>query len=377
MKVLSGRLGRAGRGRADRSRRRGDRGRRAIAAIGTAAELGEGEHHDGCVIVPGFVNAHSHIEYAVYAGFGDGLPFVPWIGMHVQRQAGARLRRHGRDRDRSARTSACAPGSRRSATAASRARRPSRRPQTGLRAIAYLEVFSSDGAGARAVPRVARADRARALGPRAPRRLAPRPVHVHDRRLSRLRRARPAAGDAFRRERSGAGLARRRRRRLDPARGVPRAACRGDRHPPARGARAARPAPARGPLRPRRREEIALLAAHGVGRRALPPLERVSRLRGRTAARAARRRHRTCRSRPTAPPRPRRSTSSRRSARRSSPHGRASAGRTPSRRRTRSSSRRSAAHACSGSTTGIGSLVPGKQADLDGDLACRISVRSC
>jgi len=26
-------------------------------------------------IVPGFVNAHTHLEYAVYAGFGDGLSF--------------------------------------------------------------------------------------------------------------------------------------------------------------------------------------------------------------------------------------------------------------------------------------------------------------
>src|SRR4029078_10678726 len=57
-----------------------------IAAVGFASELGEGERHEGCVILPGFVNAHSHIEYAVYAGFGDGLPFVPWIGMHVQRK---------------------------------------------------------------------------------------------------------------------------------------------------------------------------------------------------------------------------------------------------------------------------------------------------
>ena len=57
-----------------------------IAAVGAAADLGRGEHHEGCVIVPGFVNAHSHIEYAVYAGFGDGLPFVPWIGMHIQRK---------------------------------------------------------------------------------------------------------------------------------------------------------------------------------------------------------------------------------------------------------------------------------------------------
>ena len=57
-----------------------------IAAVGPSAELGEGERFKGCVIVPGFVNSHSHIEYAVYAGFGDGLPFVPWIGMHIRRK---------------------------------------------------------------------------------------------------------------------------------------------------------------------------------------------------------------------------------------------------------------------------------------------------
>ena len=58
-----------------------------IAAVGPASDLGHGERHEGCVIVPGFVNAHSHIEYAVYAGFGDGLSFAPWIGMHIQRKA--------------------------------------------------------------------------------------------------------------------------------------------------------------------------------------------------------------------------------------------------------------------------------------------------
>jgi 5-methylthioadenosine/S-adenosylhomocysteine deaminase len=58
-----------------------------IAAVGAAADLGQGDHFEGCVITPGFVNAHSHIEYAVYAGFGDGLPFSAWIGMHVQRKA--------------------------------------------------------------------------------------------------------------------------------------------------------------------------------------------------------------------------------------------------------------------------------------------------
>jgi 5-methylthioadenosine/S-adenosylhomocysteine deaminase len=63
----------------------GDDGR--IAAVGPAAELGEGERFDEAVILPGFVNAHSHLEYAAYAGFGDGLPFPPWIGLHVRRKA--------------------------------------------------------------------------------------------------------------------------------------------------------------------------------------------------------------------------------------------------------------------------------------------------
>ncbi len=58
-----------------------------IHSVGTAADLGADERYDDAVILPGFVNAHSHIEYATYAGFGDGLSFAPWIGMHVERKA--------------------------------------------------------------------------------------------------------------------------------------------------------------------------------------------------------------------------------------------------------------------------------------------------
>jgi cytosine/adenosine deaminase-related metal-dependent hydrolase len=58
-----------------------------IAAVGSTDELGEGERHRDAVILPGFVNAHSHLEYAVYGGFGDGLPFADWIGLHVARKA--------------------------------------------------------------------------------------------------------------------------------------------------------------------------------------------------------------------------------------------------------------------------------------------------
>ena len=57
-----------------------------IAAVGSIDELGEGDRYRNAVILPGFVNAHSHLEYAVYGGFGDGLPFSDWIGLHVQRK---------------------------------------------------------------------------------------------------------------------------------------------------------------------------------------------------------------------------------------------------------------------------------------------------
>jgi cytosine/adenosine deaminase-related metal-dependent hydrolase len=57
-----------------------------IAAVAPAAELGTGRHFPDAAIVPGFVNAHSHLEYAVYAGFGDGLGFGDWIGLHVERK---------------------------------------------------------------------------------------------------------------------------------------------------------------------------------------------------------------------------------------------------------------------------------------------------
>jgi 5-methylthioadenosine/S-adenosylhomocysteine deaminase len=115
-----------------------------IAAVGPASELGDGERHDGCVIVPGFVNAHSHIEYAVYAGFGDGLPFVPWIGMHVQRKNAlefddmvgiATVGAHECLRSGITTIGDCSFSGAAGIAAAS----------TGLRATVYLEVFSSDG----------------------------------------------------------------------------------------------------------------------------------------------------------------------------------------------------------------------------------------
>jgi cytosine/adenosine deaminase-related metal-dependent hydrolase len=57
-----------------------------IAAIGSRADLGEGTRFDEAVIIPGFVNAHAHLEYAVYSGFGDGLAFGQWINLHIERK---------------------------------------------------------------------------------------------------------------------------------------------------------------------------------------------------------------------------------------------------------------------------------------------------
>lgn len=57
-----------------------------IEAVGPAAELGEGERFGDSVILPAFVNAHSHLEYAVYGGFGDGLSFGPWLDTHIRRK---------------------------------------------------------------------------------------------------------------------------------------------------------------------------------------------------------------------------------------------------------------------------------------------------
>lgn len=57
-----------------------------IVAVGESEELGEGTRFEDAAVVPGFVNAHSHLEYAVYGGFGDGLAFGPWIRLHIERK---------------------------------------------------------------------------------------------------------------------------------------------------------------------------------------------------------------------------------------------------------------------------------------------------
>ena len=56
---------------------------------GRIVEVGRGRgdrHYDGAMILPGLVNAHSHLEYAVYAGFGDSRVFADWLGVHMVRK---------------------------------------------------------------------------------------------------------------------------------------------------------------------------------------------------------------------------------------------------------------------------------------------------
>ena len=63
-----------------------------IEAVGAIADIGrenpgvEVRFFPNYTIIPGAVNAHAHLEYANYAGFGDGTPFGPWIRTHAERK---------------------------------------------------------------------------------------------------------------------------------------------------------------------------------------------------------------------------------------------------------------------------------------------------
>jgi len=114
-----------------------------IEAVGTAAELGRGERYEGAAILPGFVNAHTHLEYAVYAGFGDGLSFAPWLAMHIERKA--RIDRN--DMEAIARRGAAeclASGVTTVGDASFAGAAAHACAELGLRAVVYLEVFGRD-----------------------------------------------------------------------------------------------------------------------------------------------------------------------------------------------------------------------------------------
>ena len=268
--------------------RRRDRRRRPYPGSRHGERAGARRALPDSVILPGFVNAHSHLEYAVYAGFGDGLPFAPWIAIHVQRKAPHRLRRDGGDLARvGARSSPRSRGSRLLVTARFGSAAAAC-AGLGLRAIVYLEVFGASES-ARALRGQSRAvadsfsDQVRlGISPHAP-------YTCCDRALPCLRRPGAPGRDAPRRERGRAGLPC--QRATGPGRRSPSCSS-----PPLGRARSSALADAgvldpdaRRALRLRRREEILSLGGQRRRRRPLSALERLSRLRHRPAERASRR----------------------------------------------------------------------------------------
>jgi cytosine/adenosine deaminase-related metal-dependent hydrolase len=115
-----------------------------ITAVGEVTALGEGERFEDAVILPGFVDAHSHLEYAAYAGFGDGLSFAPWIGLHV-----ARKRRLDQadmvDMARLGAAECLRSGITTVGDCSFSGAAAAACDELGLRAIVYLEVFGEDG----------------------------------------------------------------------------------------------------------------------------------------------------------------------------------------------------------------------------------------
>lgn len=116
-----------------------DEGR--ITGVGPVAGLdGDVERLPGCVILPGFVNAHTHLEYAVYPGFGDGLPFVDWLSVHISRKR--RLDADGMaDSARLGAAECLASGVTTVGDASYTGVAGSAMAELGLRGIVYLEVF--------------------------------------------------------------------------------------------------------------------------------------------------------------------------------------------------------------------------------------------
>jgi len=118
---------------------------------GEIVEVREGRaerHFEHAAIVPGFVNAHSHLEYAVYAGFGDGDAFGLWIKTHVERKNRLRpedmlaVARYGV-------VESLASGITTTADYAFSGAAATAADDLGLRAIVYLEVFAQEPEEAR------------------------------------------------------------------------------------------------------------------------------------------------------------------------------------------------------------------------------------
>ena len=140
------RLGAAGGGRADRATAP-SRSRTASSPRSGRQRARRGRALPRLGDRPGVRQRHTHLEYAVYAGFGDGLSFGPWISTHVERKR--RLTRP--DMEAIARLGAAEclrSGVTTVGDLAFTGASAHACAELGLRAIVYLEVFGKDGAEA-------------------------------------------------------------------------------------------------------------------------------------------------------------------------------------------------------------------------------------
>ena len=117
-----------------------------IVAVGPRDEVlaayprAEVEELGAAILMPALVNAHTHLEYAMYGGFGDGLGFADWLADHVARRP---LLQPG-DTDAAARLGAllalrCGVGTVADASYSGVSVAAVR--SAGLRAVVHLEVF--------------------------------------------------------------------------------------------------------------------------------------------------------------------------------------------------------------------------------------------
>ena len=259
-----------------------------IAAVGTIDELGAGDHFAEAAIVPGIVNAHSHLEYAVYAGFGDGLSFAPWLATHIERKA--RIDRPQMEAIARLGAAQClASGITTVGDAAFTGASAHACDELGLRAIVYLEVFGRDPSEAMKQFEEKTEYVASALSDRVQsRRVAARALHLLDRGVRRLPRPRRAGDDALQREPGRARLAASRRGADEAGRAAPHRPGRAERDSAPGGCRPARPTHRRRALRQGRRRGDRHARAPRRRSRPLPALERATGLRCRPARRAAR-----------------------------------------------------------------------------------------
>ena len=154
---------------------------RVEIAEGRIVRLGQGgpadESFRSSLILPGLVNAHSHLEYARMSGFGDGKPFTPWIEEHIRRKAALDHPADSLVQAIDGARACLAGGITTIADCSYAGTVADAAVATGLRAIVYVEGFSDwpnlaerGGGDARPPAR---------LAPGHPRRLATRALHGH------------------------------------------------------------------------------------------------------------------------------------------------------------------------------------------------------